>query len=304
MPRVPKLRTDVYNFLLNYFRDRYQNSQALQIRETNKNDIKFPTIKSIIEFVEKSDRYVVKKKGEKSKTTYNVDQSILSPDTIRKAIEKLISDGKIRKIDGSYEYVPHMDRSLEYHPTLKFSEKIDISIGYPDEFMVLTVDPAHIIGVTNYLKALFYKGDIIFIPIADKILCISIYPKNVLFTMPGEESNEFEPINMDLRGRILNALKHFNCHLPDFPYGQKYEYEYYLRHDSKTLNLFKKRFATKIATTNEETIDETTKKSINSYRLISDILDAQYETEHEMEEETKTVNTNANQEAYTSGAIE
>ena len=225
MPKKPIMRTAVYDHVLDYFRNRYEESQSFRIRREKPDDRKYPTIESIVDYVIESENLCASNTGEEP--TYG--QRSISRGTIRKAIKQLIEENKIARSHGSYEFVPHMDRSLEHHPTLEIADKIDISIGVPDEIIVLSVPPEHAMSITNYLAALFYKGDILFIPIGGKILCISVFPQKTIQQFG--HTNPTASKSIELRKRIEMAIHQFNYDYPSFTYGSNYEFAYHVSHN-------------------------------------------------------------------------
>jgi hypothetical protein len=225
MPKKPRMRNAIYDYLLDYFKNRYEESQAFRIRRSKPDDRKFPTMESIVDFVLDREELCESNTG----TEPELGQTCISRGTVRKAVKQLVDENKIDLFHGSYEFVARMDRSLDYHPTLKIADQIDISIGIPNEIIVLTVPPEHTSSITNYLSALFYKRDILFIPIAGHILCISVFPKSVLEDPSQIELTAESPIG--LRQRIEMAIHQFHYHYPEFPYGATYEFAYHISHN-------------------------------------------------------------------------
>lgn len=272
MPKKNK-QEKVYEFLLEFFKNRYEERHTFK-RKTNPDYYRvFEDIESIIDFVLDDDHFI--------ETEDHIDpekwQTCVSRGLIRLAVNELIEYNRIAMVNGSYEFVPQMDKSVDEHPILQIAHTVDVSICRPDEIMVLSVAPENLLSVTNYLKAVFYKGDIIFIPIVDKIICVSILPKRTLFKLSKDDPNDIEYIEMDLQGRIHTALKLFNFDYPDFPYGEKYETEYYLRHDKQILDAFNKR-AKKVKK----------EADIRPPEFIADAINAYLETKREMSEEETT----------------
>lgn len=224
MPKKPVLENTIYDYLLYYFESRYDEKQA--IKRGKKEMKKFPTIESIVDLIFEDQAFF---DSEKMDEDPRPDQIKISRGTIRKAIRRLITECKIAISQGSYEFVPHMESSLEQHPILDIASKVDISIGVPAETIVLSVAPEHTLSVANYLSAIFYQGDVVFIPFTGKILCISIFPKSVLDK--GGDLEQSPSKRIALRQRIELALHSFKCSYPDFPYGQTYELAYHLSHN-------------------------------------------------------------------------
>lgn len=129
-----------------------------------------------------------------------------------------------------------MEKSLDRHPILEIADKIDISIGVPKDLIVLSVAPEHASSIANYLSALFYKGDIVFIPIAGKILCISVLPKSVLDAPSLMNISS----SVGLRERIEMAIHQFSYRYPTFPYGENYEFAYHVSHHPSVVEFITK----------------------------------------------------------------
>ncbi len=183
MPKTPKLKNEIYDYVLTYFEARYRENQTPKIKRQNHTEKKFPTIESIIDLVSESEKYWVSKSKEEVKSNPEEGQTSVSDATVRKAVEKLIEDGKITKQGDSYEYIPQAETTLKQFPILKIAKSIDVSVGDANELVVLSVPAEYAVSIANFLSALFYKGDVIFIPISDKILCISVFPKSELDRM-------------------------------------------------------------------------------------------------------------------------
>lgn len=234
MPKKPRMRTAIYDYLLDYFKNRYEESQSFRIRRGKPDDRKFPTMESIVNFVLENDQLCESNIDKEPE----LGQTRISRGTVRKAVKQLVDENKLALFHGSYEFVSRMERSLDYHPTLEIADKIDVSIGVPNDIIILTVPPEHAASITNYLSALFFKGDILFVPIAGHILCISVFPKNILDDPSHIESNAEPPIG--LRQRIEMAIHQFNYHYPEFPYGANYEFAYHISHNPNVVKYMAK----------------------------------------------------------------
>lgn len=225
MSKKPQRRTWAYNYILSFFKARYEESLTFQYRRDNLNDRKFPNRESIIRFVyEQNPTLVDTNETDKLKP----GQVFISRNTIRNAINLLIEDKKIALVNKSFEFVPRIDNSIERHPVLEIADKINITIGVPNDMIVLSVAPEHSQSIANYLSAFFYKGDILFLPIASQILCISVLPARSL----NKQTKKSTPIS--LRDRLEMALHKFHCDYPDFEYNRQYEMGYHMFYNSET----------------------------------------------------------------------
>lgn len=126
-----------------------------------------------------------------------------------------------------------MTQSLSKHPILEIADKIDVTIGVPENMIVLSVAPEYVMSITKYLSSFFYQGDIIFIPIGGTILCISVFPEGAL---DKKVSACFKEESLKtLRNRIVMALHKFKCTYPQFVYGHNYDFAYHLAHNPTIL---------------------------------------------------------------------
>ena len=228
MPKTPDLRNEIYNYVLEYFKTRYEANLKSRIKRDTPTTQNFHSIKSIEDFVLSSRKYV-EAGAHAGKDKNKIKITEVSRRTIRNAVNDLIKEGKIAIFKGSYEFVPHMEESLDQHPILQIAEKIDITIGVPNAMIVLSVAPEYITAVCNYLSALFHRGDIVFIPTYNKILCMNVLPKEALDNPSIIESTK--NASTMLHERIKTALHQFNYHYPNFRYKSFYEFAYHLHHN-------------------------------------------------------------------------
>lgn len=229
MPKKDEKTTEIYNYVLSLFKNRYDERIANKITRRKIEVKKYPTMESIVNLVlEDKALYESNSDGEQL-----LGQKSVSRPTIRKAIKKLVDENKIAISNGSYEFVPHMTESVNQHPILDIASKIDIFMGVPEDMLVLSVSQEYTASIAQYLTALFYKGDVIFIPISSKILCISVFPAEVIAT-PTQSIKQ--PSALKLRQRIELALQMFNCNYPQFTYGHNYELPYHTAHNSDIIS--------------------------------------------------------------------
>lgn len=232
MPKQPQMQNVIYNYILNALHKQYKEKTANKISRGATVLEKYPTKESLLQLVLKDPQFIDTESIDAKKP----GQSVISKGTIRKAINRLISDNKIALIDGSYSFVPHMDESLEKHPILDIAPKINVSIGVPEDLLVLSVQPEYASSIASYLSALFYKGDIVFIPIGNTILCISVYPKEIVegHTKSSNMPNKKE---ISIRLRVETALHQFKCSYPDFMHGYPYDFAYHVSHNQDIIDI-------------------------------------------------------------------
>lgn len=227
MPKKPNIENKVYTFVLDHFKTRNADRIANRISRKKTEFQNYPTIESIVNYVLANEKFC---------ESSCCDQKVLgqicaSRGTIRKAIKRLIAENKIKLSDdkSSYELNQHMTPSLSKHPILEIADKIDITIGVPENMIVLSVAPEHVMSITKYLTSFFYKGDIIFIPIGGTILCISVFPEEAL---DKKVSTCFKEKSLKtLRNRVVMALHKFKYTYPQFVYGHNYDFAYHLAHN-------------------------------------------------------------------------
>lgn len=229
MPKKDEKTALIYNYVLSFFKNRYNERIANKITRKGIDTIKYPNMESIVNLVLENKLF----HETNSISEKQLEQISVSRPTIRKAIKKLVDENKIAIFKGSYEFVPHMTESVNQHPILDIASKIDVSIGVPEDMLVLSVSPEYTYSMTRYLSALFYKGDVIFIPISSKILCISVFPAEVIAT-PSRASNHLSALK--LRQRIELALQTFNSSYPQFTFGHHYELAFYAAHNSDIIS--------------------------------------------------------------------
>ena len=223
MPKKTKMENEIYDYILTYFKNRYKDNLANKITRKKADIKKYPTKESIVNLVLENTRFHESNNGDQQE----LGQISISRGTIRKAINRLCDENKINITNGSYEYDPHMERSLERHPILDIAPHINVCIGVPEDMIVLSVPPEFSSSIANYLSSLFHKGDILFIPISGNILCISVFPESVLDGSCSVNTSK----SVSLRERIHVALHRFKIDYPEFLYGQNYEYAYHVSHN-------------------------------------------------------------------------
>ena len=232
MSKQPQMQNVIYNYILNALHKQYKEKTANKISRGAAVFEKYPTKESLLQLVLKDPQFIDTESIDAKKP----GQSVISKGTIRKAINRLISDNKIALIDGSYSFVPHMDDSLEKHPILDIAPQINVSIGVPEDLLVLSVKQEYASSIASYLSAFFHKGDIIFIPIGSTILCIGVYPKEVLLSL-STSNDKTSPSNIPLYLRVGAALHQFKCSYPNFKHHDPYDLEYHFSHNQTFIDL-------------------------------------------------------------------
>ncbi len=232
MPKQPKMQNLICDYILNVLHEQYKKQTANKITRSGSNLKKYPTKESLVDLVLGDQQFIDSQLFEEKQP----GQATISKGTIRKAINKLISENKIALIDGSYSFVPHMEQSLQRHPILDIAPQIPVSIGVPEDLLVLSVQQEYAPSIASYLSAFFYMGDIVFIPIGNAILCISVYPKEMIdtYATPADIPNKSE---LHLRHRVQAALHKFKCSYPDFMYGHHYDLAYHTSHNQEVIDI-------------------------------------------------------------------
>lgn len=230
MPRSADKMPEIYNFLLDHFKRVYISDHSKKFRRSTK--IRFPSQESIIAFVYKSPKYV--DSHSYSQSTLQPDQISVSKNTIRKAIQQLLMDGKIEQTEQGFQYIPQLDDKIGMHPILDISSQVPIQIGIPENILLLTVGNGMTNSVAEYLSAQFYNEDIVFLPIGKHILCIALVPSSVIEN-PRRSTNPAHS-HFLLRRRIELILHQFQLGYRDFPYCSFYETEYLLKYHPEIKN--------------------------------------------------------------------
>lgn len=235
MAKPAERRDYVYNYILEHLRTIYEKLQSNKI--TRKEHKRYPNVTALINMVFDDEQFIdtASPHFEFRQPT----QICISRNTVRKAINQLIADNKIRLSNGSYEYVPHLESALKEHPILPVAQQVAITIGVPESILVLTISNGFAQSVAEYLSSQFYKGDIIFIPIGNHIICIGVCPKSALQNAANTPESESKLNNSLLRMRIELVLHQFTLNYPDFQDGDLYEYGYLLSHNQQVINSFK-----------------------------------------------------------------
>lgn len=222
MSRPPSKLEAVYAFLLTTFRRTYYRERSKKFIRTP--ELQLTSKNAIVKFIYSCKLFV--DSGSYTQADLKPDQISVSANTIRKAVEKLEFDGKIEFIDKRYQYKPQLEDKLSNHPILNAAADIPVTIGVPDSIIILTVGNGATVSVANYLSAVFYKNDIIFVPLGDHILCVSTLPKSVLDS--GKIPKEKDPIPpaVLLRERVKAALFQFDLRYPHFDFHDLYDIDY------------------------------------------------------------------------------
>ena len=155
----------------------------------------------------------------------------VSKGTIRKAINYLIDENLIKEDDEKgFIWAEHTPLNEKYYPILSAAPHISVTVNTPESLLVLTVPPEFSQSIAAYLSAQFYKGDILFLPMANHILCLGVLSE-VGFTQ--EKQREFLSQKV-MQERIERALHGFQVSYPKFLYGGVYDVAHAAFHDPKT----------------------------------------------------------------------
>lgn len=223
MARERKLGDFVYNYILDHLKTVHELANSPNIVK-----YELPHYKNISEMIrgvlEDPIFFDVEEysNGKKPKE----GQMEISKGTIRSAINRLIDDKKIANVDGYFEYIPNIDSEFNIPPLLNIAPQTQITINIPESYIVLSVCNGLATGVAEYLSAQFYRGDIIFIPIGNHIICIGTLPQSVIEQKGKKETHPESNCTNDLLNRILSVLHTFDIQYPQFSYGSQYETAY------------------------------------------------------------------------------
>lgn len=223
MPKEAKLTNYVGEYLINELEKIYNERFSNKIQK--KELPVFPTKKSLIEFVFKSSRFV--RSDNLDGHILEPNELVISPGTVRDAVNILINDNRIRKGSNGYEFVPHQERELENYPIFDIASKINVTVGMPENIMFLTVGHGLAESLAEYLSAQFFKGDIIFIPLGTTIMCVEVYPKDMIINKTQDSAHSPDV----MRERIESVLSNFNLIYPAFQHDGMYEYAFTANHD-------------------------------------------------------------------------
>ena len=173
-----------------------------------------------------------KKRGGKGSLAEN---ACASENTVMNAINLLLKENLIHRVDGEYCFKPRLATNRDKHPILSIASKINITINVPESLLVLTAPQGFAENLAAYLSAQFHKGDILFIPFGSYILCVGVLPEAILQGEMSQslEDEEFTPIEI-MAARIQSVLGEFCCNYPAFPFREMYEMAYASHYDPAT----------------------------------------------------------------------
>ena len=231
MSKPAERRDYVSNYILERLQEIYEDLQNNRI--TKKEYKKYPNVTTLINMVFENERFI--DTASPNFEFRQPTQIAISKNTIRKAVNKLIADNKIKMGNGTFEYVPHLEKALEQHPILSVAQQVQITIGVPENILVLTVSNNLANSVAAYLSSQFYKGDIIFIPIGNHIICISVYPESALRKSANNPNVENSSTNPPIKSRIERVLHNFSLQYPNFEDGLLYEFGYLMSHNPQII---------------------------------------------------------------------
>ena len=221
----PKRKTMfIYSFALSIMEEIYKEKKSGKVRR--KDLPKFPTKKALIDFLLKQSEVLSSEDYSISPESWG-GEKIVCRTTVSNAVNMLIEDNAIAKGEDGYEFVPHMREELEKYPILDIASRVEVSVGVPENLLFLNVKGGFAHQLAEYLSAQFYKGDVIFIPLGQVIMCIGVLPQNVI---QGKEKQNRTKSSM-FRERIEAVLHMFKLEYPEFPYGSHYEMAYAAHHN-------------------------------------------------------------------------
>lgn len=234
MSRPAAKAQEIYDFLLYSFKRIHNIDHTKKFKRSTK--INFPSKESIIDFVYKSEKYI--DSSSYKQNSLQPGQISVSRNTIRKAINQLILDGKIQPTKEGYQYITQLEDKMRMHPVLDIASKVPIHVGHIENILLLTVGNRMSTCVSDYLSSQFYAEDIIFLPLGKHILCIGILPSSVIDN-PEKLSAPYDSYNLMCQ-RIEAALHRFELLHRDFPYNSLYETEYMSKHNPDVMTTLMK----------------------------------------------------------------
>lgn len=228
MPRAKKLGDLAYNYVLDQLKTIHEQLNTPTVVKWN-----FPRYTSVSEIIRSvlEDPVFFDVDDYKNGKIPTEDQIEISKGTIRGAVNRLIADKKISLVDGYWEYTPNDKTEINDIPILGIADKTKITINIPESFLILTVKSGLANSVSEYLSAQFYKGDIIFLPVGNYVVCISTLPESIVVDGEAKDtSSDISPADK-LLYRIKSVLHSFKLEYPQFSYGLNYESAYTAFHN-------------------------------------------------------------------------
>lgn len=239
MPRPLKKTMVVYNFVLATMETLYEEKYIQN--KGQKTFPKFETKKALADYILDRSEFLTTEDHSDDPTKW-AGEKIVCRTTVNNAINMLIDDNLIALGNNGYEYVPHLRDTLESFPILEIAPQTPISIGVPENILFLTVGNGFANQVAEYLSAQFHKGDILFIPLGNFIMCIGVLPKSVISGSTARKEANPE----QFRIRIESVLYMFKLSYPSFEYGYSYEVAF-AAHNNPTIKGYFRAMAHRIA---------------------------------------------------------
>lgn len=231
MSRNKQLRQKVAGYIFGMFEDlHYQKTSRISMHPIPPFTDKVSIVNAVYEsgyFVDSSKHHAPPK--------LLPNQVLVSPTTVMNAINDLIAAGYLTLGENGYEHIPRYNENLKHYPILDIAPQIDISFGIPENLLILTVQNGAATSVAEYLSAFFYKGDIIFIPIGNNILCIGVLSNHYATKLDKGETIPLTNHSKFFKFRIESALHKFNCHYPKFGSNDFYDIAYTARHTPEVI---------------------------------------------------------------------
>lgn len=224
MAKPRKLQSEVYEYLLKELKEIWRINRSSQI--IKKKTPRFPSKASLANYV-LSSPFFIDSNNHVRDTDDTKGKTSLSRNTVTLAVNRLIDDKKIVLGPNGYEYDPHFEEDLDRFPIRNIASQIDITIGVPENMLFLSVSNGMAASVAEYLSALFHKGDILFIPLGEIIMCVGVLPLRKIEAGDALIGDSWEW----MLSRIEVALSGFNMRYPNFSYKMAYEREVGLYHD-------------------------------------------------------------------------
>lgn len=228
MARARKLGDFVYNYILDHFKTIHK-----QLNSPTVVKLDVPCYRNVSEIIRGvlEDPMFFDVDDYRGGGVRDKDQIVVSKNTIRSAIKRLIDDKQIAVVDGYWEYTPTPESKLNDIPLLGIASQTKITINVPESYIVLTVSNGLAASVAEYLSAQFYRGDIIFIPLGNNVICISTLPESMITGGKDKETSSDVSPAEKLRFRVTSVLHEFYLQYPQFSYGTNYETAYTAVHN-------------------------------------------------------------------------
>lgn len=257
---TPKKTPAAAKFILEEFKNIYEKKNAKKIYRDNSIPV-FKYKNDIVDYLFENTN--IKRSDDFDPNDPEHNNSVyISSKTVINAINLLLRENLIHKVNGEYCYNPPLTTNRHNHPILSIAAKIDVKINSPEYMLILTVPHGLADVISEYLTAVFYKGDIIFLPNGNYIVCIGVIPQSDSSENSDNESKNPKYTYDFFKHRIEVVMREFNCSYPKFKYGAPYEYPYVSQYDPET----------------RQTLHQITHAAFNTNSSMNDL----YESENEL----------------------